>query len=87
MWDNRWSGGGQTVQFLVLLANRDRGLWLLMRRARGDALLLLRVANQLEVRGHPIKQRNQLIQDILLQARRYNGPFSRDDSGQKETQK
>lgn len=59
-----------------------------MRRAGGDALLLSRVANQLVVRGHPIKQSSQLSQDALLQARRYNGPFrERDDSSQKETQK
>ena len=46
-----------------------------MRRTGGDALLLSRIANQLVVRGHPIEQRNQLNQDALLQARRYNGPF------------
>jgi hypothetical protein len=61
MWDNRRSGRGrgQTLQFLVWLAN----------------LLLSRVENQLVVRGHPIKQRSQLSQDALLQGRRYNGPF------------
>ena len=55
-----------------------------MRRALGSILLLPRVANQLVVRGHPIKQSSQLGQDALLQARRYNRPF---ESGQKETQK